>query len=119
MPVVGVPADIGRLVRASEPGVVGHHAAVSRVAQRGKDGAPEKRPRRLGVDEQHGRSVALVEVGETKPLELAVARGKGKVEEAGKALPRRAHGGDGDAGGVGTSRSWARRGEAAYGPAVG
>ena len=51
--LVAVPVDVDRLVRAPEPGEIGRHAAKAGVAHRGDHVAPQKRPRRLAVDEHH------------------------------------------------------------------
>ena len=64
--VVGVPADVDRLVRAAEPGQVGRDAAVARVAHRRDHLAPQERPRGLAVHEQDRRSLADVEVGQAQ-----------------------------------------------------
>ena len=49
--VVGVPADVGRLVGAAEAGQVGRDAAKAGVAHRRDHLAPQERPRRLAVHE--------------------------------------------------------------------
>ena len=77
--VVGVPADVGRLVRAAEAGEVGRHAAKAGVAHGRDHLAPQKRPRRLAVHEDHRRALALVEVGQAQAVHLAVVRLEGEV----------------------------------------
>ena len=72
--VVGVPAELGRLVRAPEPGVVGRDAAMAGVEHRRDHLAPQIRPGRLAVDEDDRLAVALVDVGEAQAVDLAVVR---------------------------------------------
>ena len=89
--VVGVPADVGRLVRASEAGQVGRDAAKAGVAHGRDHLAPQERPGRLAVEEDHGRALALVEVGEAQPVDLAVVRVEREVREPLQRLLGRAH----------------------------
>ena len=89
--VVGVPVDVGRLVRAPEAGEIGRQAAKAGVAHRRDHLAPQKRPGGLAVHEDHGRPVALVEVGQAQAVHLAVVRGEREVREPLQRLLGRAH----------------------------
>ena len=84
--VVGVPIEVGRLVGAAEAGVIGRDAAVARVAHRRDHLAPQVRPGRLAVEEDHRPPLPLVEVGQPQPVHLAVMRLEREVGEAVEAL---------------------------------
>jgi hypothetical protein len=82
VPVIAVPIQPHRLVRAAESGQVGRDAPVARVTNRRDHLAPQKRPCRLAVAEDHRFAVALVEMGQAQPVELAVARREGEIRKS-------------------------------------
>ncbi len=79
--VVGVPVDVGRLVRATEAGEVRRQAAEAGVAHGRDHLAPQKRPGGLAVHEDHGRPLALVEVRQAQTVDLAVVGVEREVGE--------------------------------------
>ena len=83
--VVAVPVDVDRLVRAAEARQVGSDAAIARVSHRRDHLAPQKRPRRLAVEEHDRRAVALVEMGEPQ-----ARRTRGTTTRTGSQGARRA-----------------------------
>src|SRR5439155_18134909 len=84
--VVRVPVEVGRLVGAPEPRVVGGDAAVARVAYRRDHLAPQIRPGRLAVKEDHRSSLPLVQMREPQAVDLAVIRLVGEVQQPLEAL---------------------------------
>ena len=93
--VVGVPVDVGRLVGAPEAGQVGGQAAKAGVAHRRDHLAPQERPGRLAVEEDDRRALALVDVRQPQPVDLAVMRLErevGKTLEALVGCPDRLYG---------------------------
>ena len=73
MAIVGIPADVGRLVGAPEARVIRRDAAIAGIAHRWDHLAPQVRPGRLAVEEDHRLSVADVEVSQPQPVDVAVA----------------------------------------------
>src|SRR4051794_17573102 len=90
--VVRVPVEVRGLVGAPEAGVVRRDAAVAGVANGRDHLAPQVGPGRLAVEEHHRGPVALVEVGESEPIDLAVVRLEREAREAFEALVRGAKG---------------------------
>ena len=84
--LVAVPAHVGRLIRAPEPGEVGGDAAMTGLADRRYDLAPQERPRRLAVEEDHRRPVPVLDVREPQSVRLALARLERELRQVGEAL---------------------------------
>ncbi len=74
-----------------KPGEVGSQTAKAGVADGRDHGAPEERPRRLAVDKDDRRALALVEMGQAQPFHLAVVGLEGEVGKALEGLRGRAH----------------------------
>src|SRR3984957_6567541 len=91
MTVVGVPVDVDRLVRAPAAGQVRGDTPEACVSDRHEHLAPQKRPGRLPVHEQHRVAFALVQMGEAQPVVLAIVSLERKVGETFKQLVRGTH----------------------------
>src|SRR4029079_2425403 len=83
--VVGVPADVGRLVRAAEADQVGRYDARA-LRERWNHLAPEKRPGRFAVQQQHGVSAAFVDVVHSQFVGVEPMRLERIVGKRGEAL---------------------------------
>ena len=59
------------------PTMSGAIAAVAGVAHGRNQMTPQKRPGRLAVHKQHGRAFALVDVGQSQTLDVAVGGSNG------------------------------------------